>query len=547
MSNTNRQLGAAEIFAGITAALALAFPIATLFAAFTWRWRRDKARDLSSKRREVMITVASFGVALTFFSGAYSSGWSSVAHFVIGGHAEHSLFVALILMVPLSVPVGLIAGALGRDFYIWQRKRHPIHGRSIRELEAKRDRTHRAQLATTGDIPLVVDGNPILGVTLNTNRDKTDQLTVIPEAASHIVAIGASGAGKTQSILRIIAAHMQMGWRVIVIDAKEDYGTGAVFADIARNNGVSRLRTKVWPAAGPVDLFRGPPSAIRDRLMACAPYTEPYYRAVAGTILTLVSSATHKPTNFDDVLKSLDHTALKAMWAGTPNAAVAAGLVPSDVQGVRYRYFDLGSQLVSMGAVAYVPGGWSWEDCDAAWITLPTSTRTEAAAAFGRALLVDLISFIRDKERRDDRPILLVVEEMGAIVSGDPETARLVVEAFERARSAQVRTIVSVQTPDGLGPPDMQNRILGSGAAVLCHRMPMPEIVCNLLGTTYGLEASLGVNRAGDLLDAGSLREQSQFVLPPDLIRQLPVGHAVFIHGHHWCHVAVPRAHMAGT
>ena len=137
MSNTNRQLGAAEIFAGITAALALAFPIATLFAAFTWRWRRDKARDLSSKRREVMITVASFGVALTFFSGAYSSGWSSVAHFVIGGHAEHSLFVALILMVPLSVPVGLIAGALGRDFYIWQRKRHPIHGRSIRELEAK--------------------------------------------------------------------------------------------------------------------------------------------------------------------------------------------------------------------------------------------------------------------------------------------------------------------------------------------------------------------------------------------------------------------------
>ena len=215
--------------------------------------------------------------------------------------------------------------------------------------------------------------------------------------------IGATGAGKTQSILRIAAAHMALGWRVIVIDAKEDYATSRDFYNLARSNGIDERRALIWPSSGPMDLFRGEPTAIRDRLMACAGYSEPYYRAVAATLLSLVTDVTPTPGTLTDVLAALDQTALKARWAGTPNAAVAASLKPDEVQGVRYRYFDLERQLVSIGAIAQVPGGWSWENCDAAWVTLPTSTRTDAAAAFGRALLVDLIGYIRDATRKIGR------------------------------------------------------------------------------------------------------------------------------------------------
>ena len=548
MSDEKRSVSTTEALAGVAAIAMIAFPVASVIAAGAWRWRRDSHRVKIELVKPAAVTLCALVLAVCLWWDSYCEGWTALTRITAHAQTSHSFVAAILLMLPMSMPVGLVAGVVARDIYVWQRSRHPIHGRAIRARESERRRQGRATLANNGNVPLVEDEEPVIGVTLNSNSKQSNRFTVVPKGASHIVAIGASGAGKTQTILRLIAAHMQMGWRVIVIDAKEDNETGMVFSDLARTNGVARMRTKVWPNAGPVDLFRGDSSAVRDRLMACETFTEPYYKSVAGMILTLVSEAPQRPRCFADVVSSLDAAALKATWAGTPKAALASGIVASDVQGVRYRYSVLESQLHSMGAIGGNAGGWSWEDCDAAWITLPTSTRTEGAASFGRALLVDLVSYIRDPQRRQDkRPILLVVEEMGAIVSGDPTTARLVIEAFERARSAHVRAIVSVQTPDGLGEPDVQNRILGSGAAVLCHRMPMPEIICNLLGTRYGLEASLGVSRSGDLLDAGSLREQSQFVLPPDLVRQLPVGQAVFIHGHHWSHVAVPRAHAAST
>jgi hypothetical protein len=531
-------------FAAILTLFVVAFPLGLPVAVWAWRWRRDNARDW----RTVIWPLAGSAVALAAFTllalHSYLADWLTIAHAITKTPGGEAILPALARMAPLSVPAGVITGVCARDAYIAHRKRHPIEGRAIRDKELERDRAHRARVGMKSPLPLTRDGDPILGVHLDGDPDQAwvkGRMLALPASASHIVAIGATGAGKTQSILRLAAAHLELGWRVIVIDAKEDYDTSRDFHQLACANGIPDTRVRVWPSAGPVDLFRGNPTAIRDRLMACAGYTEPYYRAVAGTLLTLVTKDTPAPGSLTEVVSRLDQNALKSRWAGTDNAAVAAGLKPDDVQGVRYRYYDLDRQLVSIGAVAQVRGGWSWEDADATWVTLPTSTRADAAAAFGRALLVDLIGYIRDRSRRDDRPILLIVEELGAIVSGDPETARLVIEAFERARSANVRTIVSVQTPEGLGQPDAQARILHSGASILAHRMPAPEIISNLLGTGYGLEASLGVDRQGVLLDAGSLREQSQYVLSPNALRRLEIGQAVFIHGHKWSHVAVAK------
>lgn len=529
--------------AAIATFLLVCFPLAAPVTVWSWRWRRDKARDWQTAGRLIAASTVALAFGALLLLRRYTDDWFALAHAVTRTPGGGAVVPALVRMIPLSIPVGILAGAFGRDVWVHLRKKHPIHGRAVRDAEDDRDREHRARVGLSRSVPLTIEGTPTLGVWLDGepgNEWRNGSHLLLPNNASHIVAIGATGAGKTQSILRIAAAHMALGWRVIVIDAKEDYATSRDFYRLARESGIDERRALIWPSSGPMDLFRGEPTAIRDRLMACAGYSEPYYRAVAATLLSLVTDDTPTPATLADVLARLDQTALKAKWAGTTNAAVAASLKPDEVQGVRYRYFDLERQLVSIGAVAQVPGGWSWENCDAAWVTLPTSTRTDAAAAFGRALLVDLVSYIRDASRRDSRPILLVVEELGAIVSGDPDTAQLVIEAFERARSANVRVIVSVQTPEGLGAPDAQARILHSGAAVLAHRMPSPEIISNLLGTRYGLEASLGVDRQGVLLQSGSLREQAQFVLSPNVLRRLPTGQAVFIHGHQWSQVAVP-------
>jgi hypothetical protein len=550
MNERQNTTSGGEVLAFLAVATVIGAPVAIPFAVWGWRWRRLTGRDVRAVARLLAPCTGVLLLAFILSGGIYANGWSALANTALGTPADLGLIVAVFAMLPIGAPLGVVVGVLGRDLYVWQRKRHPIHGRAVRSREQLLDQQHRARQAAADDNPTILNDSPVLGVHLQGQPDRAwlvNNYVLLPEAASHIVAIGATGAGKTQSILRIAEAHLQLGWRVLVIDAKEDYATATAWSELAASVGVPSHRIVTWPQSGPMDLFRGSPTGIRDRLMACAGYTEPYYRSVAGTLLTLVTHDEPPVSTFPDVLRRLDHTALKARWAGTPDAHIAAGLKADDVQGVRYRYFDLARQLESIGATGTAPGGWAWEDCDAAWITLPTSTRAEAAAAFGRAMLVDLIGYIRDSTRRDDRPILLIVEELGAIVAGDAETARLIVEAFERARSAHVRTIVSVQTPEGLGPPDMQARILHSGAAILAHRMPAPEPISNLLGTTYGLEASLGVSRTGDLLDAGSVREQSQFVLSPNTLRQLPVGQAVFIHGHRWSHIAVPRAVSTST
>ena len=547
-SNDNNPTSNAEAAAMVATLLAVAFPVGVPFAFAGWFWRRDRARTWRTAAPVLAGCGAAALLIVLFSLRWYVDGWISLAHAATRTSGGDGIVATLMHLLPLSSVVGFAAGAVARDIYIALRKKHPIHGRKTVDREAELNREHRARQGLRRKAPTIIDGEPVAGILLDGEPDPawiSDRYVAVPDSAAHIVAIGATGAGKTQSILRLAAAHLQLGWRVIVIDAKEDHDTAKTFYDLALHSGIAEDRTRIWPYSGPVDLFRGDATAIRDRLMACAGYSEPYYRAVAGTTLTLVANDNPAPQTLAQVLGKLDHTALKSRWAGTENGPIAAGLKPDDVQGVRYRYYDLNRQLVSIGAIAEVPGGWSWEDCDAAWITLPTSTRADAAAAFGRALLVDLIGYIRDTTRRDMRPILLVVEELGAIVSSDGETARLIVEAFERARSARVRTIVSVQTPEGLGAPDMQARILHSGAAVLAHRMPAPEIISQMLGTRYGLEASLGVDKEGKLLSVGSLREQSQFVLSPNVLRRLPIGQAVFIHGRYWCHLAVPLMHTS--
>ena len=546
-ANDNRTLTASEIIGAAAAIFALLVPLGLPAAVAGWKWMAAHVHDRKAiKSRSIAVAISVALLTLATIS-VYAHEWSVLANALISGANMFDLLIAVVVMLPLSTAVGYGAGMAGRVVWLSIRTRHPLEGRAIADKEATRVRELRADLSKrTKDVPLLSDRMPVLGVRLDGVGDErwhVGDFTRLDTSVAHVVAIGQSGAGKSESILRIAAAHMAAGWRVFCIDAKEDHAMAERFRSTSIKNGIDPARALTWPRFGPIDLFRGPAHAVADRLMACAAWTEPYYRAVAATLLLLTcEDPTGAPVSMDEVVQRLDPIAIKTRWAGTERARIAAHLTASDVQGVSYRYFDLAASLFSIGGIARQGGGWSWEDVDSAWITLPTSTRPGAAAAFGRALLVDLTSYIRDAERRTDhRPILLIIEELGAIVSADPSTALLVIEAVERARSANVRAILSVQTPEGLGDIDARARILHGGPAVLAHRMVQPEPMVELCGTTYGHESSLGIDSEGNYLDRGSVREQHQYRLPPARLRELPTGQAILIHRGCWSHVAIPR------
>jgi hypothetical protein len=512
-----------------------------------WQWQR---RHLHQPRRLAAhllgASVATL-VILAASGGSYLDTWLDVVRRVAGGDSVQPLWFTIVHSLMVGIPAGWAAGIGAHWLLDVQQAKHPIHGRAHQATLLDVRQHLLATNIEQRDVPLVQESTPVIGGLLAGEPGPNWVIgsdVTLPSDVSHLIAIGASGAGKTETLLRLAAAHIRLGWQVIVIDAKEDPDTGERLARFARSTRLNPQRIRTWPAAGPMDLCRGTGMQIHDRFLACGSYSEAYYQAVASTILRLAcTDPTGEPRSLRELVARVEPASLKTRWAGTTDAQLAANLGTSDIQGVRYRYTNLASNLEHIGATSDQPGGWSWDGTDVAWVTLPTSTQTATAAAFGRALLVDLISYIRDPQRRHDmkRPILLIVEELGAIVSGDPTTAQLVVEAFERARSANVRAVVSVQTVHGLGDPPTQARILHSGAGVLAHRMPQPEDISALLGTRYGFEASLGVTADGSLLDKGSLREQHTFVLPPATIRQLPTGQAVLIHRTHWAHIKIPR------
>ncbi len=531
-----------ESLAAVAVILAVAAPFAAPWAIASWRWaarHADEPRRLA-RLRSVFTIGAAFSAVIA--GRWYTEAWWAMTAPLSGASSTRAWWWNLLALVVIAPPVGLAAGMWGRTRWLALLAAHPINGRAHAEAEAERIRELRARHAhADADAPLVLDDLPVLGAYLD-GDNKSDRWVTLPTGAAHIVAIGATGSGKTQSLLRLAAAHLALGWQVVVIDAKEDPDTARAFAAHARRTGLPRRTVRTWPQDGPMDLLRGDGAAVRDRLMATAAWTEPYYRAVASTLLTLVcDDPDGPPRSLSELVERLDPVALRTRWAGTPRGPVAAGIKDPDIQGVRFRFFSLAAELEVIGATSPDGDGWSWEDATAAWVTLPTSTRASTAGAFGRAALVDLIAYLRDLHRRDaTRPILLIVEELGAVVSADPSTALLVVEALERARSARCRTVVSVQTIEGLGDTDARARILHGGAAVLAHRMPAPEPVSELAGTRWALEASLGVDAEGRMLDAGSVREQHTYSLPPDTLRRLPVGHAVLVHDSRWTHVAVP-------
>jgi hypothetical protein len=263
-------------------------------------------------------------------------------------------------------------------------------------------------------------------------------------------------------------------------------------------------------------------------------WTEPYYETIAKSALRLaIDDPRGLPASLGEILSRLDSAQLKGAYAGTPLAEVASKLTPELVGGVKLRYYSLDAALKAVGAIPSDDSarGWSIDDVDFTYISLPTSTTPIVAAGFGRALLLDVMTWLRSPaRRRDGRKVLLVVEELGALVGNDEVTARNIVEMLERARSAGCQVILSGQSLGSFGDERLAYRILHSGASTICMRVSDPESVLSLVGTRPRPEASLGITVDGSFLDQGSVRFQEQFAIAPDDLRTLPLGRAFLIH-----------------
>ncbi len=529
---------AKETTVELIGASTVAIPLALPFIGLGWWLGRRFEFDHRAKLIAALMVVVATTLAL--LAGApvpYATAWAALVLWPIGAHQGPTIEEWAILLCAAAL-LGPPFGFGLFNLYEHLAGLHPLHGPAAQDRRRHRQIDVRATVAAMPkDVPLVFDGRTVLGPWLDGDIDpeaRAGKWAVLPEAAHHLLVLGATGAGKSVTIERLVCSALSTGLRVIFIDAKEDPSAGLRLANFAANLGVAPDRIRSWPFSGPMDLWRGDAQQILDRAHSLADWTEPYYEMVAKTALRLaVTDPRGLPRSLGEMIGRLDAGHLKGTWAGTPYAEVASKLTTDLVAGVKLRYFGLDQALKAVGAVALDDSdpGWAIDDCDFAYVSLPTSTVPVVAAGFGRAVLLDVMAWLRSPARRGDgRPVLLVIEELGALIGGDEVTGRTIVEMVERARSAGCRVILSGQSLGSFGSEDLAQRLLHSGASTLCMRISDPEQVLGLVGTRRQPEASLGVSVAGSYLEQGSVRIQEGFAVAPDELRTLPMGRGYLFH-----------------
>lgn len=330
----------------------------------------------------------------------------------------------------------------------------------------------------------------------------------------HMLVCGATGAGKTETLLRIAwSIAKSTDAAVFYLDGKGDRDTAQRFCALMSD---ANRHTRVFPNE-PFDAWRGAPHEIHGRLMEIIDYANDgpatWYRDLAKTVLRLVCEhPAGPPQNAQTLLERIDLEALQQAH----ETSAAAALTKEQVRQVRLRYEAFFGQ--TRGAL---DGDWSWEDTNAAYLLLDSLALKEETAGLSRLLFEDFAHYFTARKPRQQFCVL-IVDEFSAL-AGTGMAARV-----EQARGFNTSLILAPQVTAGMGDPTEAERITGSVETVICHRVNTPEQIINLAGTRRAVEHSTHYAIDGPTGD-GSLRIQHQYKIDPNKVRALPPGHVYII------------------
>jgi hypothetical protein len=407
-----------------------------------------------------------------------------------------------------------------------QRQAHALHVQS------------RAAATASRTAPPQIDRTLVLGAAVEGDLEWTRGRWLLypPDVLGrHLVLIGASGMGKSETALRLAAGAANVyDWQVFFLDAKGDQAMAERFW--AAMHAAGRRRIAMLPQR-PVDGWRGDATALLNRLLSVLEFSEPFYRDLTKMVLSLAVDAPEgPPRSSTELLRRLHLPTLKSLYLAHPDGRELAGLQGEQVAATYNRYRAFFRALRGS-----LDGDWAWEDVEAGYFLLDGLALKDQAVSLGRYLLEDFAHYVsvrKDPRRR----VLLIVDEFSALAIGGTDAASL----FERVRSCGASVMVTSQSYAGLGAG--ADRILGAAAAVLLHQCPDPETLIARAGTARDLQQRvMGTERFGlggiKTYATGQVAFQEREVVKvrPEAVQQLEAGEGVLIVGGKYRRVRVSQ------
>ncbi len=347
--------------------------------------------------------------------------------------------------------------------------------------------------------------------------------------AHHVLIMGATGSGKSETALRLCWSLAQAtDAPIFFLDAKGDERTAQRFIALMTDAG---RRTHLFPAE-PLDGWRGDERAIANRLLEVIDFADSgpaaWYRDIARAVVHLVCRHPAGPPR--SAAQALERIDLDALRAAHPTAGALKALGAEQVKGVRLRYEAFFAQTGDT-----LDGRWAWEDAQAAYLLLDSLTLREETGALARYLLEDFSHYFARRKSREQFCVL-VVDEFSAVAQSAGMATRI-----EQARAFNTGLILAPQVSAGMGDAAEAARILGSAETVICHRVNTPDPVIELAGTRRRIEYSTHYAPGGPTGE-GSARVQHQFKVDPNDVRSLAPGEAYVINRGHAMKVDIHRA-----
>ena len=369
------------------------------------------------------------------------------------------------------------------------------------------------------------------------------------QLSAHGLILGASGAGKTTTLLAILSDQIRRGRPVIAIDMKGSPEFVRVMEQAAAAAG---RPFRVWSPDGRNHwnpLQHGNATELKDKLIATERFTEPHYKRAAERYVQIVlqvleQAHPERPPTLDEVVTMMDPRRVPGMLRHVPRPFAhrvqdyLAGMAPDQLSAVR----GLGTRLAIMSEShtgRYLSPGPESLDLrsalageEVAVFSLNASKYGQLSAQLGALAIQDLIAAMGNRLDDPARPQAIVaVDEFSGL--GEDHLLHL----LARGRESGIPVLVATQEMADLDRAGrgFRDQVIGVTALKIIHRQEVPasaRLVAEMAGTekvwerTYAIGGGLIAGRLGG---RGTRREVDQYVIHPNELMSLRTGEAVVI------------------
>ena len=376
------------------------------------------------------------------------------------------------------------------------------------------------------------------------------------DLAAHGLILGASGAGKTTTLLAILAHQIHRGRPVVAIDLK---GSPAFVRVLAESAAAAGRPITVWTIDGGAHwnpLAHGNATELKDKLIGTERFTEPHYKRAAERYVQTalqVSARSHpdRAPTLPEVVALMEPrrlaTALRNVDRSTRERVqdYLAGMTQDQLSAVRGLQTRLAVLTEShTGQFLAPPAGVAGRTIDlraalsgqeVIVFSLNSSRYGQLAAQIGTLAVQDLVAASGDRlyepsrGRAIERAVIGIDEFSG--LSSDHVAALL-----SRGRESGMPVLVATQELADLerAAAGLQDLVLGVTAVKIVHRQEVPRsalTIAQIAGTemVWDTTYQTGGPLIGGYGARGTRRQVERFVVDPNEIKALPTGEAVVI------------------